>query len=56
MKNTFSAYVRLSQTRTRETIQAVLSRFAGTAKQAEPGQGVWRYTKPPFGNGERAVV
>lgn len=39
MKKTFSAYVRLSQTRTRETMQAAFQGFAGTAEQAVPGQG-----------------
>ena len=43
-----TAYVRLSQTRTRETMQAAFPRFAGRAKQAVPGQGGWTYAEPPY--------
>jgi hypothetical protein len=56
MKKTFSAYVRLSQTRTRETMQAAFLRFAGRAEQAVPGQGRWRYAEPPYAKGEGVAV
>src|SRR3954469_19571874 len=47
MKNTFSAYVRLSQTRTRETMQAAFQGSRAGRSTPVPGQGDRRYTKPP---------
>src|SRR4051794_35239257 len=51
MKNTFSAYVRLSQTRTRESMQAAFRGFRAQRSGPVPGQGDWRDTKPPPAKG-----
>ncbi|GAA2570443.1 hypothetical protein GCM10010398_70620 [Streptomyces fimbriatus] len=51
MKNTFSAYVRLSQTRTQETMQAAFHGSRAGLGGPLPGQDVWRVTEPPCAKG-----
>src|SRR3954471_6533875 len=52
MKNTFSAYVRLSQTRTRESMQAAFRGLRAGRSRPVPGQGGWRVTKQPLAKGK----